>query len=458
MNLEENKIPTILGIFLLVGLFSGLIALQKTGVLRSRAGKKIRPQEVKQTNITSGSFVVSWITPEAATGMVKVKPDGQEQVFIDVRDNLGNPQKRTTHYVEVKGLEHNQIYEYVLVSNGNEFSKDNQAYKQKTAGLIGQELPQANLASGKVITQEGNPAQGAIVYLDIEGISPLSSIVSTKGNWAVSLAKAYSQDLQTLADYQEGEVLEKIFVQAAERGTSTGQTYTQQDDPVATITLGEDFDFTAQADQQKDQDLSKQPTLPPSSSGRFSDDSINFSQQEEFKIISPQDGETVNVSKPEIFGTGPQGGEVKITLESSTTYEASLDIGTDQQWKWAPPQELEPGSHTLTVSYTDPETGEVEEYQRTFVLAAETDGSPAFSATPSGDTVTPTSSPSPTLTSTPTPEPTATISPTATSTSSARTSQPSTESGVPESGFWQITGGLIMGGAIIFLLLGWQII
>ncbi len=456
MNLEENKIPTILGIFLLGGLFSSLIALEKTGVLRLRAGKKIRPQQVKQTNITSNSFVVSWITPEAATGMVKVKLDNRERVFIDIRDHLGSPQKYTTHYVEVKGLDHNQVYEYVLISNGNEFSNANQAYKQKTAGLISQELPQANLASGRVITQQGNPAQGAIVYVDIEGISPLSSLVTSKGNWAVSLAKAYSGDLQTLADYQEGEILEKIFVQGAEKGTSNGQTYTQQDDPVPTITLGGDFDFTAQVNQQKDEDLSKQPALPPSSSGRFSEDSIDFSQQAEFEIINPQDGETINVTKPEIFGTGPQGGKVEISLESSTTYEASLDIGSDQQWQWTPPQDLEPGSHTLTISYTNPETGQVEEYKRTFVLAAETDESPAFSATPSGDTVSPTSSPTPTLT--PTPTPTATTAPSATSTSSARSSQPSTESGVPASGFWQITGGLIMAGAIIFLLLGWQII
>lgn len=458
MNEEKNKIPTILGIFLLLGLIGGLIGLERAGVLRIRAGKEIRPQKVRQSNITSNSFVISWITDKPATGMVKVQQDGQERIFIDVRDNIGQPQKYTTHYVEVKGLEANKNYQYVLMSNGNEFSNGNQDYQQKTAEVIGQELPQANLASGRVVTEQNKPAKGAVVYVDIPGISPLSSLVTSQGNWAVSLAKAYSQDLKSLADYQEGMVLEEIFVQGAEMGTSKGKTYTQQDDPVPTITLGKDFDFTSQKDQTKDRDLNRQPTAPPSGSGGFSNDDINLSQQGEFEIITPEDGETINVSKPEIFGTGPERGKVKITLESSTKYEADLEIGADQQWKWTPPQDLEPGSHTLTVSYTDPETGQVEEFKRTFVLAAETDDGPAFSSTPSGETVTPT--PTPTSEPTPTLEPTSTtaLTSTPTTTSSARSSQPSTESGVPETGFWQITGSLLVGGAIVFLLLGWQII
>lgn len=460
MNKNNKKIPTILGILLLLGLVGGLIGLQQTGILRTRAGKKVQPQEVKQTNITSSSFVVSWITDEPATGMVKLKQDGQERVYIDVRDTLGQPEKHTTHYVEVHGLEPDQNYQYVLVSNGNEFSNGGRDYQQKTARLIGQELPQANLASGRVVTQQDIPARGAIVYVDIAGISPLSSLVTSQGNWAVSLAKAYSQDLTSLADYQEGEIIEQIYVEAGDKGSASGKTYTQQDDPVPTITLNENFDFTNQGDLISDEDLNKQPTATPAGSGGFSNDNLDFDRQEEFKIINPEDGETINVSKPEIFGTGPMGGKVEIILESSTKYEADIEIGTDQQWNWTPPQNLEPGSHTLTVSYTDPETGQVEEYKRTFVLAAETDDGPAFSSTPSGETVTSTPTPAPTNTPSPTNTlaPTTTIEPTSTPTSSARTSKPSTESGVPETGFWQITGSLLLGGAIIFLLLGWQII
>jgi hypothetical protein len=467
MNNENRKIPTILGIFLLLGLIGGLIGLERTGVLRIRAGKEVRPQEVRQTNITSSSFTVSWVTNQPATGMVKVKLDGQERIFIDLRDTIGQPQKYTTHYVEVKGLDPNTTYQYVLMSNGNEFSNGSGDYQQRTAQQYAQQIPQANLASGRVVTTQNQPAKGAIVYVDIQGISPLSSLVTSQGNWAVSLAKAYTQNLESLADYQEGMVEENIFVQGAEKGTARGKTYTQQDDPVPTITLGDNFDFTTQDNITKDQELSKQPTESPSGQGGFSDDNIDLNQKKEFTIENPESGETIKVRRPEIFGTGPQGGKVKITLESSTKYEADLEIGSDQQWNWTPPQDLEPGSHSLTISYTDPETGQVEEFKRTFVLAAETDDGPAFSATPSGNTVTPTSTPTNTPTPEPTAEPTTTIAPTSTTaptespttpTSEPRTSQPSTESGVPQSGFWQITGSLLLGGAIIFMLLGWQII
>ncbi len=447
MKWNRNEIPTILGIFLLFSLFSTLVVLQEAGILRLRAGKNIRPEQIRKTNITPDSFVVSWITAEPAAGMVKVELNGQERVFIDSRDTIGQPEKYTTHYVEVKGLEPNKDYQYIIISGGNEFSDNNQSFEVKTAVLASQQIPQANLASGKVETGQGEPAQGAIVYVEIEGISPLSSLVTSQGNWAVSLAKAYSKDLQNLADYQEGEIIEEIVVEGAEKGASKGRTFTKYDDPVSTITLGEDFDFTDPAEPILDEDIGAEPTLPPSGSGGFRSDAVDFEQSGEFKIINPQAGETINVPQPEIFGTGPAGGKVKIVLESATKYEAELIIDDDQEWEWSPPQALEPGSHTLTISYTDPETGKEEEFKRTFVLAAEADTGPAFSATPSGDTVTPTSTPAPTAT----PEPTATATPT----ESPSVSQPSTESGVPETGIWQITGSLLIGGVIIFLFLGW---
>jgi hypothetical protein len=163
---------------------------------------------------------------------------------------------------------------------------------------------------------------------------------------------------------------------------------------------------------------------------------LDLGQEKEFKIINPNDGETISIPKPEIFGEGPRGAKVEITLESPVTYESEIEIDSNGEWQWAPPQNLTPGAHTLTVEYTDPDTGEMETFVRTFVLAAETgEGGPAFSATPSGSTATPTVSP----TNTPTeiPVPTATAEPTSTTgpTTPPRKSQPSTESGVQTLGF-----------------------
>jgi len=181
---------------------------------------------------------------------------------------------------------------------------------------------------------------------------------------------------------------------------------------------------------------------------------LDLGQEKEFKIINPNDGETISIPKPEIFGEGPRGAKVEITLESPVTYESEIEINSNGEWQWAPPQNLTPGAHTLTVEYTDPDTGEMETFVRTFVLAAETgEGGPAFSATPSGSTATPTVSP--TNTPTEAPVPTATAEPTSTTepTTPPRKSQPSTESGVPESGFFGPTLILFGGAAILFFSL-----
>lgn len=448
---KEKRIPTILGMFLTALLIVGL-GIGRRQIFLSRADQQIVPSDVRITNVTDNSFTVSWITAKETNGLVKLLTEEGERMFPDARDKTGELSQFATHYVEVVGLESNKTYRFIIISGGREFfSSGNNPYQVKTALPLSGELPRANLASGRVETADGQPAEGAIVYLAIEGISPLSSLVTSQGNWAISLAKAFSSDLTGLANYQEGKIIEEIFVQGGKLGTATARVYTENDDPVPLIVLGRQHDFT-QEDQASSNSLSGQTITSSEEESRLGGVEVDEQPEKAFTILNPEEGETISFPRPEIFGTGPRGARIKIILESPTKYEAEIEIDESGDWRWTPPQDLTPGVHTLRVTYVDPQSGQEETFVRSFVLAANDTETPSFTATPSGEML----SPTPTLTPTPILTITPSATPTATPTTSLppRTTQPSTESGVPQSGFWQPTFVFVAGGALLFLGIG----
>lgn len=185
--------------------------------------------------------------------------------------------------------------------------------------------------------------------------------------------------------------------------------------PLPSVSLGKSYDFRAGVPPEQ-----KESSSVPSSS-KFSVEGTSPSASSDLKITNPSSGEEINSTKPEIFGTGPAGEKLTITVNSSATLSAQVTVNQDGAWSWVPPSNLAPGEHTVTVSLTDGR-----KVSRFFtVLAAGASDLPSFTSTPSA-----TLTPSPGLTITPTVTPTR--SPT--STLASRVSLPSTTSGVPKPG------------------------
>lgn len=449
---ERGRIPTPLGLFLVGVILLLSFFIKKKVVFFPRAGGKAAPQEVRITNVTDRSFTVSWRTNVNTTGAVKLVDGESERMVLDVREKEGRRVLGEIHYVLVEGLEADKEYFFWIYSGGKDYGQDKEGgkpFRVKTAKLFSGSPSEAKLAFGRVVDQEGKPAEGVIVYLTIPGIAPLSSLTSSQGNWVVPLAFAFNQSLTQPADYQEGEIKEEIVVEGGSRGRSRGFNYTAFNKPTGEIVLGEDFDFTQSPPPSSQEKKESRLDLPSSS----------LTPTKDFEVINPDEGETIYTSRPEIFGFGPSGGKVKITVESATRYEGEVEIGPDGEWRWLLPGDLSPGEHTLTVEFTDSE-GKEKVVQRRFVVLAAEEG-PAFTASPSGEEVSPT--PTPTLTPTPTPTstptPTLTLTPTSTPTSSpaGRTTMPSTESGVPQTGL--LTPGIIsftMGVIIIIASILWR--
>lgn len=435
---KKKTIPTILGILILLAGIGGSVYLVQTrSNLFLRASPTISPKQVKITNLSDNSFTVSWITEEATSGFVKYGTTSQiELTAIDDRDQeTGKTGNYTTHYVNLKNLSPQTTYYFKIGSGKSLHDNNGNLYEVITASKIVSSPSASDPANGIVIKPDESPAEGTIVYLTIANVTPLSALTKSTGTWLIPLNNARSSNLSTYASYDAEASIEEIFVQGGSLSTATAITMTKNDNPVPTITLGKSHDF------RQATELKQETTPSPESKFSFepaTSPATPTASQKEVTITSPSEEEEISTQKPEIFGKGPAGVEIEITVQSPAPYSAKITVNPDGTWSWTPPEGLEPGEHTVTVKYLDENGIEYSASHSFMILAAGDEELPSFEATPSAS-----ASPSPSATPSPSASPSA---------PSTRAAIPSTEGGVPEPGYLTPTFLLfIMGTGLISL-------
>jgi len=310
------------------------------------------------------------------------------------------------------------------------------------------------------LTPQGTPGTGALVYLSLSGAVTQAGIVEENGYWMILLSKTRTNDLQSYLNYDLTAQIEEISVQAGGI-TASAVLATGSDNPAPDIVLGQNYDFIKNP-------VAPTPTLTINSN-IFPTGTLNFagfetlSQTEEVVIVYPSEEENVNNSIPEFFGTGPKEKILNIVVESEEKILDETTINKQGQWKWSPEKPLAPGDHLIKVTYVDKD-GFTKTVSRSFVvLAAGTSDLPTYTATPSGQIISPTIRPSSTpslaikptvaiLSPTLSPTPNPSLSPILTPTERpSRTTVPSGE--VPKSGTGFPTF-IFLGGGIIFVIIG----
>lgn len=438
MAFLNKRIPTILGLLILIiGLGAGIYLVDQKQLFGSKADPELIPRKIKITNVADNQFTVSWITNKATIGFIRYGTSASvESLLADDRDQRsGQNQAFKTHYVTASGLKPVTKY-YFKIGSGSEknlFDNDNNGkpYEITTGPTLGAQ-PSSDLINGKIITETGAPAEGAIVYVSLPNAAPLSTQVKADGAWLVILSAIKTSDLSDYISYDSKAALIDIFVQADSK-TAKATIKTVNDSPVPEISLGQTYDFTDRADVLLTQD----ETASPESTYQLETDvgqfpiepltnlPVEVSPAGQVSLLNPQtEGEAIYSLKPEISGTGPSKKVLTVTIESSKTYTTTVVVDNEGNWRFTPPEALEPGRHTVTITYIDDE-GEEQSLERNFVIATSNDDSiPAFTATPSAAS-SPSASPG------------------------TRTSVPSTESGVPEPGNANPTIIILMLGLIL---------
>lgn len=500
-SLLQRQIPTILGlVVLVVALIVGILFIgEGGGVFAPRATPQTTPKNVKITNVTDTSFTVSFLTDETTAGFIRygTEANSLRSQASDDRDQLsGTVGSYSLHHITVRGLQANTEYFFTLGTGSNaNFDNNGAPFSIRTAQRGGTP-PAAKTIYGTVLTAQGSAAEGSIVYVSLNGVGELSSLVKTSGSWAVPLSNARTPDGSGFAVTQDTDPVE-ILVQGSLASQQSQLTTTVGEaQPVPSITLGQNtVSTTPTIDPLADptlngtppdlgqglESIATAPTPEAEMPQTFEDPVVDEElapEASDSSLLSENLDTTgnggapngavantvnleedtlqvVSTGQPVIVGKAAPGVVVNIQVNSETQINQQLVANPDGSFSLDISQlttQLEPGEHTVTYSYIDPNTGDTVTKTQTFMVEGDaTHTGEALQLAQATATPTPfgTGNPFPATT----PEITATPSAT---TDSGRVSVPSTSSGVPVSGSIHTTMALIFGGLFFILAGSWS--
>ncbi len=462
---RARTLPTLLGLLLLMGgAVVGVVGIRQGQTWLAKASPEEQPKEVRITNLSDQGFSVSWITDTAVRGFVKYGDAGGAlpSVAEDEKDE-GKSSQGTyeIHYVNIKGLKGATAYEFKIGSGKRLYDDSGRPFATNTAVLTQDSGAATDIVSGLVVSSE-QPLSGAVVYLENERLTALSTTVKSTGTFTIALSRARLKNLKDVwAGPEDGETFD-LLVEGAGRGKATATVNMKNRDGVPEISVPGDYDFSAELPRDEagaiilptgsptpsvgSGETAVIPTQIPGS--KFSFKNLPTpTESEEITVIYPSTSESVSVTQPEFSGAAPPGKSLTITVQS-TPQSGQVVADANGEWRWTPPAGLEPGEHTITISYVD-KAGILQKLVRKFVVSAEASegaagnsGDLAFTASPSA-TLAPSASP----TISTTPEPTVEVTPEATPTQ--RAALPATESGIPKAGTVEVTIMLLAMGVLL---------
>lgn len=430
----EKRIPTVIGIILLIaGIAAGVILTSRNTSFFSKAGGDCTPINPQFTNVTDTSFDVSFLTSGSCLSAINI--NGQNIPDIRFVDQTKTPTANKVHYFSMNNLKENTNYTFSFILNGTTFSKPE--YQTRTASKPSSPVPLSNLAWGRVYTSDLKPAVNSIVYLNIPGAAPLSSFVTSSGNWNIPLATSFNQEKNNWFT-SPSNIDEEIIVLAQDFSATQITSNTNRNNPVPDIIIGQNS-FASLPATGTEGELS----ISPGVSGKS------------LEITSPKEGETVSAKRPDIFGNASSSISINLILEPGTI-SGTVNSAADGIWHWSPSKDLSAGDYIVTATAKNSKTGFVEKISRKFNISSTGTGlaftaspsatlvTPTLAVTPISTTPTPTKALSPTLVPTkipisgptikPTLAPKATATPRPTKAPIVRAAKPSTSSGVPVTG------------------------
>lgn len=498
----QRQIPTLLGLGVLIASLVGGIAFIGTGggVFAPRATPQTTPKNLKITNVKDTGLTISFMTDEATAGFVKYgkSADSMTTQASDDRDQLaGTVNQYSSHYITLRDLDPGTEYFFTVgTTSVPKFDNNGVPFTVKTANRGGSPTA-AKTAYGTINNSTGAPADGAIVYMTMNGVAELSALVKGSGSWAIPLSNARTADLSGYANLQPTDTVQ-IFVQGTQiNETGAAQLPVSDTQPVPTITLGSgsaatDTGLQAESTQTPPEEFTTASEDSLASLSTTETDTENTgagpitdpneltaiamrspvpSTQPEMETQNTQMVDTVDLTIPEQQTvetgqptiTGKAAPNILITVQVNSETQITTQVQTDAEGNFVLPlsngdQTLEPGEHTVTYSYTDPVTGEEKSVTRTFfvsgpgndtALLAQANPSPTPFGSQNPFTI-PSPSPSPSLL----PSPTASAS--ATPSASPRVVVPATDSAIPRSGSTSVTIALIVGGFFMIGLGVWS--
>ena len=337
----DKRFPTLLGLLLLIA--SAVVAtfmVQSPQVFESKASSSITISNVQISNQTPTSLSLVFRTNEAASATLHFGTTIKDgSTIFDDRDVIGKEQGLyRNHYFTVTNLNSASQYVFTILTGTKTFDNDGKGFSAKTAAAktsSAKDESKREPVRGSVVTVQGKDAEDTLVFIRIEGVAPLSTLVKT-GKFLLPLANLYTTDLtgHFILKGSEVFVLEAI---GSDGTTSTVKIPYEEHADIVKITLGQEAIIS--------------PTSPPSSGFTNSYD-ISTIGNNTSTIENPKEGDFLIDDKPLIRGRASPDSDIEITVESELqTGNVVADENGD--WSYQPEKPLEPGKHTISVRFLD---------------------------------------------------------------------------------------------------------
>lgn len=240
--INQKTIPTFLAIVLLViGIVAGVFLVQSDKIFETNASPDLTPQQVRITNTTDKSFAVSWVTDKQNRGFISY--GNSRSLGMVIYQQANNPSRTSlVHHSVISNLTPNTTYYFKIGSGDQLFDNNGDLYEVKTAPQL-PSLPTPDIIFGTVVDSSNNPAVNVVVYVNLVGAAPQSSLTDVNGKWSLYLSSARNTNLGSYANYSTDSSLE-IFVQAGGGKVSAAKIRAGFAHPVPAIALGQNFDFS----------------------------------------------------------------------------------------------------------------------------------------------------------------------------------------------------------------------
>lgn len=257
--IKNNKIPTILGLILLVtGIAAGILLINSNKIFSLGAKLENSPKNIRISNIQSETVTISWITGRMTESLLLWKEKDHQQ-FKSKIVNEGKP--AYIHSINITGLSPESTYYFKVISNGNEFDNESIPWQFNTGPKL-DNAPRAQVISGTILTSSGASAEGVIIYTSVGGSSLLSTRTGQDGTWLIPISFARVQDLQSFTIINPSTTLIEITIQGGPMGVASANVYPEAANPVPAIMFGQTHDFKDLAPQREEEPPQAQVNIP----------------------------------------------------------------------------------------------------------------------------------------------------------------------------------------------------
>lgn len=390
-SILNKKIPTVLGLLLLViGVLTTSYLVNTGVILFGRAAPTENPQDVRITNVTDTTFTVTYKTDAKVIGTIDMTtPDGQHQTILDERDQTtGVPKMYNVHSIAIKNAKANASYSFTITSGATTYQNNNQPFSAKTGSVITATPSATPPLSGKVLDENGNIPQEAIIFVTTKDGQTLSGLARSDGTYTIPLNAIRDTTASSYIPLQSSSVLQLFLTDGPQN--SQAQVLLSGANPVPIITLSNNYNFVSSTTPI----ASTAATFgfPPFPTGNI----LGASPI----ITTPTKNESFTDTQPQFTGKGLPNQTVTIEIHSNNVITATVTTDAFGNWIYRPTTPLSPGQHTLTIT-TKNAAGILQTIEQSFTVYAA--GSQVNqSATPSGQ-LSPTPTATPTVRVTPTP-------------------------------------------------------